>query len=218
MVVLLLTRRASAWGGLIIGGIYALACIDARTRARVIFATILIVSALSVPLFAVEEFAKPVLDRMESVTAIKDDRSFRDPHALLRVLPGRRDERHRRGGHGRGRHRHQARLRHHPARQVRRVRQRADGDSVRDGLARYAALPAPGWGWMIGRAMKRGRAMKSNRLLAAAVGTSIALVSMLVFSNTLNAFDGILFQLGVTLPVIGHRYARMLAASGGATP
>jgi hypothetical protein len=72
--------------------------------------------------------------------------------------------------------------------------------------------------WMIGRAMKRGLAMKSNRLLAAAVGTSIALVSMLVFSNTLNAFDGILFQLGVTLPVIGHRYARMLAASGGATP
>ncbi|MFP3740240.1 hypothetical protein SB860_36005, partial [Burkholderia sp. SIMBA_019] len=66
--------------------------------------------------------------------------------------------------------------------------------------------------WMIGRAMKRGLAMKSNRLLAAAVGTAIALVSMLVFSNTLNAFDGILFQLGVTLPAGKNMQLKNVAA------
>ena len=39
-----------------------------------------------------------------------------------------------------------------------------------------------------------------------------------IASSEAGMVDGILFQLGVTLPVIGHRYARMLAASGGATP
>ncbi|MFP3756059.1 hypothetical protein SB751_19375 [Cupriavidus sp. SIMBA_020] len=216
LVVLLLTAVRSAWGGLIIGGIYALACIDARTRARVILA-ILIVSALSVPMFAVEEFAKPVLDRMESVTSIKDDRSFqirmRFYESFLAVATSDI------AGQGMGAVGIGTKL-----------------DSATSQLGKFGVFDSGlmeipfvmGWPgtllyltgllWMIGRAMKRGLAMKSNRLLAAAVGTAIALVSMLVFSNTLNAFDGILFQLGVTLPVIGHRYARMLAASGGATP
>ncbi|WP_454765676.1 hypothetical protein [Cupriavidus campinensis] len=215
-VVLLLTAVRSAWGGLIVGGLYALACIDGRTRSRVILA-ILVVAALSVPMFALDEFAKPVLDRLQSVSSIQNDRSFlvrmQFYESFLAVATGDI------AGQGMGSVGIGTKL-----------------DSATSQLGKFGVFDSGlmeipyvmGWPgtllyltgllWMIGRAMKRGLALKSSRLLAAAVGTSIALVSMLVFSNTLNAFDGILFQIGVTLPVIGHRYARMLAATGGPAP
>lgn len=216
LAVLLLTAVRSAWGGLIIGGLYALACIDRKTRGRVILA-ILLVSALSVPMFTLDEFAKPVLDRMQSMSSIENDRSFKIRmqfyESFLAVATSDI------AGQGMGSVGIGTKL-----------------DSATSQLGKFGVFDSGlmeipyvmGWPgtllymtglfWMIGRAMKRGLAMKSNRLMAASVGTAIGLVSMLVFSNTLNAFDGILFQLGVTLPVIGHRYARMLAASGGATP
>ncbi|WP_437523597.1 O-antigen ligase family protein [Sorangium sp. So ce726] len=213
LAVLLLTAVRSAWGGLIIGGLYALACIDGRTRSRVILA-ILIVAALSVPMFTIDEFAERLLDRMETFSSIQDDHSFQERlqfyESFLSVAASDI------AGQGMGSVGIGTKL-----------------DSATSQLGKFGVFDSGlmeipyvmGWPgtllyitgllWMMGRAMKRGLAMKSNRLLAAAVGTSIALVSMLVFCNTLNGFDGILFQIGVTLPVIGHRYARMLAAHGG---
>ncbi|WP_437324174.1 O-antigen ligase family protein [Sorangium sp. So ce381] len=211
--VLLLTEVRAAWGGLIVGGLYALACIDGRTRSRVILA-ILIVAALSVPIFAIDEFANRVLDRMQTVSSIKDDHSFQARlqfyESFLSVATSDI------AGQGMGSIGIGTKL-----------------DSATSQLGKFGVFDSGlmeipyvmGWPgtllyvtgllWMIGRSMKHGMAMKSNRLLAAAAGTSIGLVSMLVFCNPLNASGGILFQIGVALPVIGHRHARMLAAQGG---
>lgn len=210
LIVLLLTAVRSSWGGLVVGAVYALACIDSRTRVRVIFA-IMIVAALSVPMFAFEDFAKPVVDRMNSMSSIQNDRSFQVRMQFYEsfVSVATSDI----AGQGMGSTGVSTKL-----------------DSATSQLGKYGVVDSGlmeipfvmGWPgtvlyvtgllWMVGRAMRRGLAMKSNRLAAAAVGTSIGLISMLVFSNTLGAFDGILFQIGVTLPVIGHRYACMLAA------
>ncbi|TXI81312.1 MULTISPECIES: O-antigen ligase family protein [unclassified Cupriavidus] len=211
LVVLLLTAVRSAWGGAVIGALYALACIDSRTRIRVIFG-IVVVAALSIPMFAFDDFAKPVVDRMQSMSSIQNDRSFQVRMQFYEsfVAVATSDI----AGQGMGSTGVGTKL-----------------DSATSQLGKYGVFDSGlmeipfvmGWPgtvlyvtgllWMVARAMRRGLMMKSNRLAAAAVGTSVGLLSMLVFSNTLGAFDGILFQIGVTLPVIGHRYASMLAVA-----
>ncbi|MDF3839484.1 O-antigen ligase family protein [Cupriavidus basilensis] len=212
LVALLLTVVRSCWGGLLVGAIYALACIERKLRIRVLLGALL-VAALAVPVFALQEFSGTVLTSMQSVADLQNDHSFQTRaefygnflSVALNDISGQ--------GFGS-------------------VGLATKLDSSTSQLGRYGVFDSGlmevpfvlGWPgtlmyatgllWLLGRAVRRGLTQKSNRVISAGVGVAIALLAMMVFDNSLNGFGGLLFQLGVMLPVIGHRYGRMVATRG----
>jgi hypothetical protein len=71
---------------------------------------------------------------------------------------------------------------------------------------------------LLWRAYRASRQHPSDLLAISGVGVAVAILSMMVFINTLTSVSGMFFFLGVTLPVISLRYARERHSAVAAAP
>ncbi|WP_347555464.1 glucose-6-phosphate isomerase [Robbsia sp. KACC 23696] len=204
VICLGLTLVRSAWGGMALSIILLLTVLDAKTKIRVIFG-VLIVAMLSVPVFTSSLVSGQLSKRVDTVGDISNDNSFAARtqfySSFLSTALG--DV----AGQGMG----------------------AVGTGARlNGGGANAALTASfdsgvmelpytlGWPgvllFLIGlfsslaRATRLAIKYRRDRFVMVWYAISIGVLAQIVFVNTLVALDGMLYMIGVTIPLMAHRY------------
>lgn len=209
---LMFTSVRSAWGGLVVGLIYPIAMLDGRSRMRLI-AGALTCAALCLPVTMLDGVADHITDRMGTVQDISQDNSYQVRAAMYSAFMTRAltDI----SGQGFGTTGVASKL--------------ADSDSDVIEVFDSGLMEVPyimGWPGtllyvsgvltLLWRAFMASREHPEDHFGACGVGVALAVISMMVFSNTLAGMTGMFFFIGVLMPVNGARYAR--EKGGEATP
>lgn len=201
---LLFTSVRTAWGGMVIGLIYPLAMLDGKSRLRLIAGVICLVG-LCMPLTMIDAISGRLMTRLESITNLSNDNSYQARSVFytnfasiaLTDIAGQGI-----GSVGLG-----AKLADDPT-QV--------SGSIDSGLVEVCLvmgwpgtlLYATGVFVLIWRAFVASLAQSKDRFAISGVGVALSIFAMMVMSNTLQGEPGMLFVIGVLMPVIGVRYAR----------
>lgn len=205
---LMFTAVRSAWGGLLIGLIYPIAMLDGRSRIRMI-AGIVACVAICLPLTMIDEVSKHFTSRLETVQNLGQDDSYQVRVGMYSSFMGRAltDI----SGQGFGTTGVASKL--------------ADTSNV---IAVFdsGVMEVPyTMGWpgsllyvsgivmLIMRAFAASRARPHDRFGVCGVGIAVAIVAMMLFSNTLAGMTGMFFFIGVLMPVNGLRYVRETGAA-----
>jgi hypothetical protein len=205
---LMFTAVRSAWGGLLIGLIYPIAMLDGRSRIRMI-AGIVACVAICLPLTMIDEVSKHFTSRLETVQNLGQDDSYQVRVGMYSSFMGRAltDI----SGQGFGTTGVASKL--------------ADTSNV---IAVFdsGVMEVPyTMGWpgsllyvsgivlLITRAFAASRARPHDRFGVSGVGIAVAIVAMMLFSNTLSGMTGMFFFIGVLMPVNGLRYVRETEAA-----
>jgi len=69
---------------------------------------------------------------------------------------------------------------------------------------------------LLWRSFKATLRLPHDRFAICGYGVSLAILAMMVMVNTLAGFSGMLFIIGVMMPLISLRYARERTAKGAA--
>ncbi|TDN70550.1 hypothetical protein B0G77_4030 [Paraburkholderia sp. BL10I2N1] len=204
VAALLFTSVRTCWGGLVIGLVYPLAMLDGRSRRRMIGGVLGIVM-LCAPLMMFDQISDGVLGRMSTLTDISNDSSFRERTYFYEIFltTALSDI----SGEGLGSIGLGAKL-------------ATDSTAPAGGGFDSGVMEIPfvmGWPgtllFMTGivllmwRAFKASRRQPKDRFVICGVGVSVAIFAMLLMFNTMTSGTGMLFYVGVTMPVIGLRYA-----------
>jgi hypothetical protein len=205
VICLGLTLVRSAWGGMILSILLLLTVLDAKTKIRVIFG-VLIVAMLSVPVFTSSLVSSKLSSRVNSVGDISQDNSFAARtefySSFLSTALG--DV----AGQGMGAVGTGARL-------------SGSGGANAALTASFDSgvmeLPYTlGWPgvllFLIGlfsslaRATRLAIKYRRDRFVMVWYAIAIGVLAQLVFVNTLVALDGMLYMMGVTIPLMAARY------------
>ncbi|WP_144143175.1 O-antigen ligase family protein [Paraburkholderia sp. BCC1884] len=202
---LLLTSARSTWGGFTIALIYSFFMLDGKSRRRLL-AGVLGLVVMAAPLMMIDQVSEPVLKRFSTMQNITEDSSYQSrtefyksffASALTDIA-----------GKGLGTIGLGTKLSDDKSSAT-----MVDFDS---GLMEVPIV----MGWpgtllyttgvlmLMWRAYRASRLHPTDLLAISGVGVAVAIFSMMIFINTLNAVSGMFFYLGVTLPVISLRYAR----------
>ncbi|WP_322042732.1 O-antigen ligase family protein [Paraburkholderia sp. J67] len=203
---LLFTSVRSCWGGLLIGLAYPLLSLDGKSRRRLI-AGVLGVAVLCTPLMMVDQVSNSLAKRFQTFDDISSDNSYRSRVMLYEwLLPTMLDNI---AGQGIGSTGGAMKL-------------SADGNSPAGGPAFDSGVMELPYvmGWpgtllyvggvmmLMWRAFKATRLLPNDRFAICGFGVSLSIFCMMVMVNTLVSFSGMLFFIGVMMPLIGLRHAR----------
>ncbi|CAG4891392.1 hypothetical protein R52603_01187 [Paraburkholderia saeva] len=205
---LMFTAVRSAWGGLLLGLIYPITMLDGRSRIRLI-AGIAACVAICLPLTMIDEVSKHFTSRLETVQNLGEDDSFQVRVGMYSSFMSRAltDI----SGQGFG-----------TTGVASKLADTSDVIAVFDsGVMEVpytmgwpgALLYVSGIAMLISRAFAASRARPHDRLGVSGVGVAVAIVAMMIFSNTLAGMTGMFFFIGVLMPVNGLRYAREMEAA-----
>ncbi|HEY1998033.1 O-antigen ligase family protein [Paraburkholderia sp.] len=201
---LMFTSVRSAWGGLLVGLIYPIAMLDGRSRMRLI-AGVFACLALCLPVTMLDGVGDHITERMETVQDISQDNSYQVRAEMYSSFMSRAltDI----SGQGFGTTGIASKL--------------ADSDSDVIQVFDSGIMEVPyimGWPGtllfisgtltLLWRALSASRKRPEDHFGACGVGVAIAVLSMMVFSNTLAGMTGMFYFIGVLMPVNGARYAR----------
>lgn len=213
---LLFTAVRTSWGALIIGLIYPMAMLDARSRLRLIMAALLF-AGLCTPMFMIDQITEPIVKRVSTLGNLKDDTSFQARQGFYTNFSAIAEESF--AGHGMGSTGLAAKLAD-PHAQIIATLDSGVVDVVwvlgwPAGLLYVSALVALLW-----RAFVASLARPNDRFAITGVGVAIAILAIMVMIDTMQGSSGMYFIFGVVMPVIGVRYARdqqrRAAAASGA--
>ena len=201
---LMFTSVRSAWGGLLIGLIYPVAMLDLKSRIR-LFASVFGLVVLCTPVLFFNEITDHFTKRLETVQNLNDDNSFQAradfysgflSTALTDIT-----------GQGFGTTGLASKL--------------VDTSSKTIGVFDSGLMEVPyvmGWPGSLlyvsgvflalSRAFTATRRRPEDRFGMSGVGSAFAVLTMMVFSNTLVAASGMFFFISVVMPVNALRYAR----------
>ncbi|MFL9996162.1 O-antigen ligase family protein [Paraburkholderia sediminicola] len=202
---LLLTSARSTWGGFAIALVYSFAMLDGKNRMR-LMAGVLGLAVVAAPLMMIDQVAEPVMQRLSSIQDLGQDDSFQAradfyksfmSSALTDIA-----------GQGLGTTGLGSKLSNDTAAQA-----MLNFDSGLMEVPYVMGWPGTllyttGIVMLLWRAYRASRQHPSDLLAISGVGVAVAILSMMVFINTLTSVSGMFFFLGVTLPVISLRYAR----------
>jgi hypothetical protein len=212
---LLLTSARSTWGGFAIALVYSFAMLDGKNRMR-LMAGVLGLAVVAAPLMMIDQVAEPVLQRLSSIQDLGQDDSFQAradfyksfmSSALTDIA-----------GQGLGTTGLGSKLSNDTAAQA-----MLNFDSGLMEVPYVMGWPGTllyttGIVMLLWRAYRASRQHPSDLLAISGVGVAVAILSMMVFINTLTSVSGMFFFLGVTLPVISLRYARERHSAVAAAP
>jgi hypothetical protein len=212
---LLLTSARSTWGGFAIALVYSFAMLDGKNRMR-LMAAVLGLAVVAAPLMMIDQVAEPVLQRLSSIQDLGQDDSFQAradfyksfmSSALTDIA-----------GQGLGTTGLGSKLSNDTAAQA-----MLNFDSGLMEVPYVMGWPGTllyttGIVMLLWRAYRASRQHPSDLLAISGVGVAVAILSMMVFINTLTSVSGMFFFLGVTLPVISLRYARERHSAVAAAP
>jgi hypothetical protein len=205
---LLFTSVRAAWGGWTIGLLYPLAMLDGRSRVRLIVGVVAF-AGICMPLTMIDEIATPLIKRVESFQNINDDSSYRVRENFYKnfLFTALSDI----SGEGFGMTGIGTKLADDP------TKVNVVFDSGLMEVPYVMGWPgtllyATGLLTLIWRAFAASYARKRDRVAISGVGTALAIFSMMIFMNTLQAAGGMFFMIGVVMPVIGLRYSRAMNA------
>lgn len=212
---LLLTSARSTWGGFAIALVYSFAMLDGKNRMR-LMAAVLGLAVVAAPLMMIDQVAEPVLQRLSSIQDLGQDDSFQAradfyksfmSSALTDIA-----------GQGLGTTGLGSKLSNDTAAQA-----MLNFDSGLMEVPYVMGWPGTllyttGIVMLLWRAYRASRQHPSDLLAISGVGVAVAILSMMVFINTLTSVSGMFFFLGVTLPVISLRYARERHSAVTAAP
>ncbi|MGF6758815.1 hypothetical protein [Paraburkholderia sp. GAS42] len=206
---LMFTSVRSAWGGLLLGLIYPVMMLDGRSRMRLI-AGIVACVVICLPVTMIDEVSKNFGSRLGTVQNLGEDNSYQVRAAMYSSFMTRAltDI----SGQGFGTTGTASKL--------------ADNGSEVIAVLDSGLMEVPytmGWpgtllyvagiATLITRAFAASRARPHDRFAVSGVGIAVAIVAMMIFSNTLAGMTGMFFFIGVLMPVNGLRYAREAEAA-----
>ena len=212
---LMFTSVRSCWAGAIIGLVWPFLLLDGRNRTRMILVA-LGVAVLVAPVLMVDQISTAVTTRFQSLDNISQDNSYRSRMMFYEwFLPNALDNI---AGQGLG-----------STGVATRLSSDADDDTPQDAVFDSGLMEVPyvmGWPgtllYVTGFAMLLWRSFKAtlrlphDRFAICGYGVSLAILAMMVMVNTLAGFSGMLFIIGVMMPLISLRYARERTAKGAA--
>jgi hypothetical protein len=211
---LLFTSVRTCWGGLLIGLAYPIITLDGRSRRRLL-GTVLGIAVLCTPIMMVDQLSDTVLKRFQTFDNISSDNSYRARVMFYEwLLPALLDNI---AGQGIGSTGGSTKL-------------SSDNDaSAASAVFDSGLMEVPyvlGWpgtllyslgiAMLLWRAFKASRLLPNDRLAICGFGVSFSIFCMMVMVNTLVSFWGMLFFIGVMMPLIGLRYAREHGAATSA--
>jgi hypothetical protein len=202
---LLFTAVRSAWGGTIVGLIYPIAMLDGRSRMRLI-AGIIGCVGLCLPLTTIDSVSEHFLARLDSIRHLSDDNSFQSRSGFYKVFLSIAVTDI--AGQGLGMTGGGTKLAADP--------NQTAGLSLDSGLMEIpwvmgwpgTLLYLTGVVTMMWRAFVASFSRKKDRFAISGVGVANAAFAMLLFFNTMQSLAGMVFFIGIVMPVIGLRYAR----------
>lgn len=202
---LMFTSVRTCWAGLVIGLIYPLAMLDGRSRRRLIGAVVGI-ALLCAPMMMFDQISEHVVSRLTTFKDIGNDNSFQSRADFYEAFfsTALTDI----SGEGLGSTGIGAKLSSDNSQNA--------GGSFDSGLMEVpfvmgwpgTLLYATGIFILMWRAFTASRRQPDDRFAICGVGVSIAIFAMMIMVNTLTSNTGMLFFIGVTMPVIGLRYSR----------
>jgi hypothetical protein len=202
---LLLTFSRGGWGGWAVGMGYTIYTLNGRARMRVIFSGLLLVLFLA-PLLAVDRISGPILQRLQTISTIKDDTSYNDRATFYRnfLSVALTDI----AGQGLGSTGQGTKLSGNASAQ-----ESLNFDSGIMEIPYVMGWPGTivfggGLMWIFLRALSLGRRMRHDKFVSAGVGASVSIFSLLILVNTIIGSAGLFFYIGVMLPILATRHAR----------
>ena len=205
LLSLMFSSVRTAWGGLVIGLIFPFSLFNMRMRLRMI-GSLLMLTVVAVPLMSIDQFSGPVLKRFQSIGNLSEDQSFNDRSRFYaQFLDTALTDIAGQGIGSTG------------------AATKMDKSNTGGGYAVFDSglMEIPfvlGWPgtlmfgggvlWLAARAFACAMSIHKDRFAASSVGAALALLAMLISANMLTGLGGILFYMGVMLPVIGRRAIR----------
>jgi hypothetical protein len=206
---LLFTSVRTCWAGLVIGLIYPIAMLDGRSRRRLLGA-IVGAAVLCAPVMMFDQVSGSILKRVNSVDNLSEDNSFQSRAVFYQyfLTTALTDV----SGEGLGATGLGAKL----SSDATKAAQAGGFDS---GVMEVPfVLGWPGTLLYVGgifmlmwRAFLSSRLRPRDRFAICGVGVALAIFSMMIMTNTLISVTGMFYFIGVTMPVMGLRYARHAA-------
>jgi hypothetical protein len=201
---LMFTSVRTAWGGMVIGLIYPLAMLDGRSRLRLLTGVICIVGLL-LPLTMIDAVSDRIVTRLQSIENLSNDNSFQARSNFYENFSSFATASI--AGKGLGSVGLGSKLNDDPTQVV---------GSIDSGIVEVCMvmgwpgtlLYATGVFMLILRAFVASLSQKRDRFAMSGVGVALSIFAMMVMSNTLQGEPGMLFVIGVLMPVIGLRYTR----------
>ncbi len=201
---LLFTSVRTSWGALVIGLLYPLAMLDAKSRMKLVMAAVCF-AGLCTPMLLFNQVTDPIVKRMSTLENLQDDNSFRARsgfYTSFSAIAGASFAGHGLGSTGLG-----AKLADDPSQIV---------ASVDSGVAEVVwvlgwpgtLLYAGGLFALLWRAFTASLARPNDRFAITGVGISIAILAIMVMIDSMQGSSGIFYMIGVVMPVIGVRWAR----------
>lgn len=201
---LLFTSVRTSWGALVIGLIYPLAMLDARSRLRLIMATFLF-AGLCTPMLMIDQVTEPIVRRMSTIGSLSDDNSFQARQGFYTNFSAIAEESF--AGHGMGSTGLASKLADPHAQII------ASLDSGVVDVLWVLGWPGgmlyvAGLFMLLWRAFVASLARPGDRFAITGVGAAIAILAVMVMIDTMQGTTGIYFIFGVLMPVIGGRYVQ----------
>lgn len=202
---LLLTGARSTWGGFAIALVYSFAMLDGKSRMR-LMAGVLGLAVVAAPLMMIDQVAEPVMQRLSSIQDLGQDDSYQARAEFYKsfMSSALTDI----AGQGLGTTGLGSKLSDNTGAQA-----MLNFDSGLMEVPYVMGWPGTllyvtGIVMLLWRAYRASRLHPTDLLAVSGVGVAVAILSMMIFINTLVSVAGLFFFLGVTLPVISLRHAR----------
>jgi hypothetical protein len=201
---LLFTSVRAAWGGALVGLIYPFAMLDGRSRVRLI-ACVITFAGLCMPLMLINEVSQRLDSRFDTLAHLSQDQSFRERAGFYDTFISTAVSDI--SGVGLGMTGLSTRLGSGAPK---------GGVGFDSGVMQVpyvlgwpgTLLYATGMLVMLWRAFMASFARAHDRFAISGAGVAAAILSMMVFIDTLQALPGAFYVIGVLMPVIGLRHAR----------
>ncbi len=211
---LMFTSVRTAWAGIVIGLVYPLAMLDAKSRVRLIM-TAVCLAGLCTPVVMLDQVSGPLLRRLSTLENLQDDNSFRSRSGFYTNFGEIASASF--AGHGLGSTGLAAKLAPDNSQMI---------ASVDSGIVDMlwvlgwpgSLLYVAGVFMLLWRAFLSSLARPADRFAISGVGVAISIIAIMVIIDTLQGEPGMLFMIGVLMPAIGVRYARSVQQSAPGRP
>ena len=204
---LLLSVVRAAWGGWFVGMVYLTFNLSNRMRLRVVV-SLLALAVLAIPAAMSDPVYKIIQARFETIGKLSNDTSFNERSSFYSSYLSTAFSEITGTGLG-------------VSGDATRLNKGSGGAGQQFGSFDSGLMEVPytlGWsgallffggvGWLLIRALAAARRAREDRVASAFISASLALFAMLVFLNTLTGASGMLFYIGVVMPLIASKVAR----------
>lgn len=205
LLALMFTSARSAWGGAMVGFIYAVAMLDARRRLRLI-GGLLVFAMMCAPVVMVDQVSDRLMSRLDTFQDLSKDNSYRVRAEFYSTFWSRALSDIQ--GQGLGMTGLGTKL--------------SDDNSLQLSVVFDSGLMEVPFvmGWpgtllyvtgvvtLLWRGLTASRKLSKDRFSISGVGVALSFLSLMYFANTMVSLAGTFFYIGILMPVIRLRYVR----------